>query len=92
MEPDSQELLEGSSEHADYRSKAQESVKDVVIWSDQWQWSDYGMIWMFNFKTFIIGSVNLLKRLMEVLNSSDSWDQMEAILFIVSAFVANIVE
>jgi hypothetical protein len=29
---------------------------------------------------------------MELLNSSDSWDQMEAILFIISAFVPNVVE
>ncbi|KAL3091604.1 hypothetical protein niasHT_024186 [Heterodera trifolii] len=71
VEPDSQDLLDRNSEHADFRSKAQESVKDV---------------------TFIIGSVNLLKRLLEVLNSSESWDQMEAILFIVSAFVGNIAE
>uniref|UniRef100_A0A914HD50 Exportin-1/Importin-beta-like domain-containing protein n=1 Tax=Globodera rostochiensis TaxID=31243 RepID=A0A914HD50_GLORO len=71
VEPDSHELLDRNSEHADFRSKTQESVKDV---------------------TFIVGSVNLLKRLMEVLNSSDSWDQMEAILFIISAFVGNVAE
>jgi hypothetical protein len=28
---------------------------------------------------------------MELLNSADSWDQMEAILFVVSTFVPNIV-
>uniref|UniRef100_A0A183CJS9 MAT1 domain-containing protein n=1 Tax=Globodera pallida TaxID=36090 RepID=A0A183CJS9_GLOPA len=71
VEPDSHELLDRNSEHADFRSKTQESVKDVI---------------------FIVGSVNLLKRLMEVLNSSDSWDQMEAILFIISAFVGNVAE
>ena len=36
--------------------------------------------------------MNLLRRLMELLNSADSWDQMEAILFVVIAFVPNIVE
>lgn len=46
------------------------------------------------FKTFIIGSVDLLRFLMEHLNTSTSlsWDQIEAILFIISSFINNIVE
>jgi hypothetical protein len=73
---------------ADFRNKAQESVKDVVgfcaISFSNKNFSHH--------QTFIIGSVELLRRLVEVLNSADSWDQMEAILFIISSFVPNIVE
>uniref|UniRef100_A0A1I8C237 Xpo1 domain-containing protein n=1 Tax=Meloidogyne hapla TaxID=6305 RepID=A0A1I8C237_MELHA len=71
IDSDSQEMLSERSELADFRHKAQESVRDV---------------------TFIIGSVDLLRLLMEHLNTSTSWDQMEAILFIISSFINNIVE
>ncbi|CAK5076347.1 unnamed protein product [Meloidogyne enterolobii] len=71
IDSDSQEMLSERSELAEFRYRAQESVRDV---------------------TFIIGSVDLLKLLMEHLNTSTSWDQMEAILFIISSFINNIVE
>nr|CAD2188545.1 unnamed protein product [Meloidogyne enterolobii] len=71
IDSDSQEMLSERSELAEFRYRAQESVRDV---------------------TFIIGSVDLLRLLMEHLNTSTSWDQMEAILFIISSFINNIVE
>jgi len=80
-------MLSERSELAEFRYRAQESVRDVVSFH-----FNFLLKKLFFIKTFIIGSVDLLRLLMEHLNTSTSWDQMEAILFIISSFINNIVE